>query len=66
MRDIAEMDSYGMLCEDWGSAYLITRAPAAAQPRHPMYALTPYELRDYRRDLERAIKGIGCLSTTLM
>ena len=32
MPDIAEMDSYDMLCEDWGSAYLITRAPAAAHP----------------------------------
>lgn len=32
MRDIAEMDSYRMLCEDWGSAYLIARAPGAAHP----------------------------------
>ncbi len=32
MPDITEMDSYGMLCEDWGSAYLITRAPGAEQP----------------------------------
>jgi hypothetical protein len=24
-------------------------------PGHPMYALTTYELRDYRRELERAI-----------
>jgi hypothetical protein len=32
MPDIAEMDSYEMLCEDWGSAYLITRAPGAAHP----------------------------------
>jgi hypothetical protein len=24
-------------------------------PRHPMHALTTYELRDYRRQLERAI-----------
>jgi len=32
MPDIAEMDSYGMLCEDWGSAYLITRAPDAVHP----------------------------------
>jgi hypothetical protein len=30
--DIAEMDSYAMLCEDWGSAYLITRDPGAEQP----------------------------------
>ena len=28
-------------------------------PRHPVHALTTYELRDYRRDLERAIKGIA-------
>jgi hypothetical protein len=25
------------------------------QPKHPLHALTTYELRDYRRDLERAI-----------
>jgi hypothetical protein len=28
------------------------------QPKHPLYSLTTFELRDYRRDLERAIKGI--------
>ena len=28
-------------------------------PKHPVHALTTYELRDYRRDLERAIKGIS-------
>jgi hypothetical protein len=28
-------------------------------PKHPVHALTTYELRDYRRDLERAIKGIA-------
>lgn len=27
-------------------------------PDHPLYALTTYELRDYRRGLERAIAGI--------
>ncbi len=32
MPDIAETDSYEMLCEDWGSAYLITRAPGTAHP----------------------------------
>jgi hypothetical protein len=32
MPDIADIDSYGTLCEDWGSAYLITRAPGAAHP----------------------------------
>lgn len=25
------------------------------QPKHPLYALTTYELKDYRRQLERAI-----------
>ena len=29
MPDIAEMDSYSMLCEDWGGAYWISRAPGA-------------------------------------
>ncbi len=28
-------------------------------PKHPVPALTTYELRDYRRDLERAITGIS-------
>lgn len=32
MPDIAEMDSYGMLCEDWGGAYLITRTPDTVRP----------------------------------
>ena len=34
MPDIAEMDSYGMLCEDWGSAYLITRILGTAHRYH--------------------------------
>lgn len=25
------------------------------QPKHPLHALTTYELRDYRRDLQQAI-----------
>ena len=29
------------------------------QPKHPLHALTTYELRDRRRELERAIKGIA-------
>lgn len=34
--------------------------PAAVdRPKHPIHALTTYELRDYRRDLERAIAGIA-------
>jgi hypothetical protein len=32
MPDITETDSYEMLCEDWGSAYLISRAPGTAHP----------------------------------
>jgi hypothetical protein len=30
-----------------------------AEPRHPLHALTTYELRDYRRDLEKAIAFFG-------
>jgi hypothetical protein len=26
-----------------------------AEPKHPLHALTTYELRDYRRQLEKAI-----------
>ncbi len=29
--------------------------PAVNQPRHPLHALTTFELRDFRRQLERAI-----------
>jgi hypothetical protein len=29
--------------------------PAVGQPRHPLHALTTYELSSYRRELERAI-----------
>jgi hypothetical protein len=29
------------------------------EPSHPVHALTTYELRDRRRELERAIKGIS-------
>jgi hypothetical protein len=32
MPDIAEMDSYAMLCQDWRSAYRITRTPGTARP----------------------------------
>jgi hypothetical protein len=28
---------------------------AIAEPKHPIHAMTTYELRDYRRQLERAI-----------
>jgi hypothetical protein len=28
-------------------------------PAHPLHALTTYELRDYRRDLEHSLKGIS-------
>ena len=31
------------------------QAPSVSQPKHPLPALTTYELRDYRRDLETAI-----------
>lgn len=29
--------------------------PAVQAPKHPLHAFTTYELRDYRRELERAI-----------
>jgi hypothetical protein len=29
--------------------------PTIAEPKHPLHAMTSYELRDHRRDLERAI-----------
>jgi hypothetical protein len=31
------------------------QAPAVDPPKHPLHALTSYELRDYRRQLENAI-----------
>jgi hypothetical protein len=36
-----------------------TEPATVDQPAHPMHALTTYELRDYRRQLEHAIKGIA-------
>ena len=32
---------------------------AVTVPQHPVSALTTFELRDYRHDLERAIRGIA-------
>jgi hypothetical protein len=29
------------------------------QPKHPLPAMTTYELRDHRRQLERAIEYVG-------
>ena len=31
------------------------QAPSVSPPKHPLPAMTTYELRDYRRDLETAI-----------
>jgi hypothetical protein len=31
------------------------QAPSVNPPKHPLPAMTTYELRDYRRDLETAI-----------
>jgi hypothetical protein len=31
------------------------QTPTVDPPKHPLYALATFELRDYRRDLERAI-----------
>jgi hypothetical protein len=35
------------------------QAPIVNQPEHPLPAMTTYELRDYRRDLETAIAFYG-------
>jgi hypothetical protein len=32
---------------------------AIAKPKHPLHAMTTYELRDYRRQLESAIAFLG-------
>ena len=34
-------------------------APEVEQPKHPLHAPTTYELRDYRRELEKAIASFG-------
>lgn len=36
-----------------------TEPVTAESPEHPLPALTTYELRDRRRELERAIQGIA-------
>ena len=36
-----------------------TEPAAAEEPKHPLHALTTYELRNRRRDLECAITGIA-------
>jgi hypothetical protein len=33
--------------------------PDVEQPKHPIHALTTYELRDYRRELEHAVTYFG-------
>ena len=40
-----------------------TQPVAVGPPKHPLYALTTYELKDRRRELERAIKGIAADAT---
>ena len=37
------------------STTVAAQTPAPEEPKHPLHALTTYELRDYRRDLEHAI-----------
>lgn len=32
-------------------------SPDTAEPKHPLHAMTTYELRDRRRELEHAING---------
>jgi hypothetical protein len=35
------------------------QAPRVDLPKHPLHALTTFELRDYRRQLENAIAFLG-------
>jgi hypothetical protein len=58
MPDLTEMDSYAMLCQDWDSAYRITRTPGTARPYQAerrddhtavLTAVTPDALRDLIR-----------------
>jgi hypothetical protein len=42
--------------ERMSAAAASQETPTVEQPKHPLHALTTYELRDYRRDLERAIE----------
>ena len=35
------------------------QAPGVDQPKHPLHALTTFELRDYRRQLDSAIAFCG-------
>jgi len=39
------------------------QTPAVELPKHPLGALTTYELRDYRRQLERAIAYFAAQDT---
>ncbi len=59
MADMDEMDSFGMLREDWGSAYDITRQAGTAKPYRAarrddpsavLTARTPGKLREAIRD----------------
>jgi len=36
----------------------MTAETAVQPPKHPVYALTTYELRDYRRQLEHALRAL--------
>jgi hypothetical protein len=53
VANVAEMDEYGMLREDWGTAYEITREPGSSKPYRAarrdsgevLSAETPGELR---------------------
>ena len=37
----------------------MTAEPVTSEPKHPLHAMTTYELRDRRRDLEQAIGGLS-------
>jgi hypothetical protein len=41
------------------TAEIAEQAPAVEKPKHKLPELTTYELRDYRRELEKAIAFFG-------
>jgi hypothetical protein len=50
-----------MCREEWSpmTAKIADQPPVVEKPRHKLSELTTYELRDYRRELEKAIAFFG-------
>ncbi len=54
-RDVFDEDRSRAADRSMPSAEASSRPPTVDQPKHPLHALTTFELRDHRRELERAI-----------